>query len=262
MVKGRPVGMKRSVLYVYLLQLFAAVALAGCQGRGGSVVMRVGDGAGVLSDLASGQIALGAFGGATDESAYWAEQVRACVQEGLGAVEVGEACGAGVMVVSGRVSLSRAGGRLEGCGSRVRAEVVFELRKGGDGELVERVLLGRWAPGNGVEGIWYSLSAMAEGYCERIRGGSRVGEVRFAEGRSEYDRLGRRAAALGEWERALRLFRQAVDAQPEDDAALYNSGLVCEGQGDYDQALAYYDRALGVMPRALYAGARNRVRRR
>lgn len=259
-VKGRPVSAKRYLLCVCFLQLPAVLGLVGCQGQSGGVALPEGAGESVLSDVERVQVDVGDFSGATDEAAYWGQLVRGRLKERLGGGGSGGGAKAGRQVVSGEVTLSQRGRAVSGCASGVRVEVVFELRKGADGALVERVMLARWAQDKGSDAIWYSLSALADAYCERYLDGPEAGEIGFAEGQSEYDRLGRQAGVRHDWAEAQVLFRQAVDAHPDDDAALYNSGLVCEALGDYEGALGYYDRALAVRPRALYAGARNRAR--
>ncbi len=66
----------------------------------------------------------------------------------------------------------------------------------------------------------------------------------MAFGKSRYDKLGRKAAADGDFDRACEYFRKAIDEFPDDHAALYNAGLVSEALRNYPRALQYYQRAL------------------
>jgi len=66
----------------------------------------------------------------------------------------------------------------------------------------------------------------------------------MAFGESRYDKLGRQAAADGDFDQAFDYFRKAIDEFPDDHAALYNAGLVSEALKIYPRALKYYQRAL------------------
>jgi len=67
---------------------------------------------------------------------------------------------------------------------------------------------------------------------------------RFHRGWSRFDRQGRRQAAQRNYAAALTCFRQAIDARPDDHAALYNAGLVCEATGDYQRG---YERTENIL---------------
>ena len=54
---------------------------------------------------------------------------------------------------------------------------------------------------------------------------------------------GNRAAAGGEYAKALRRYEDALGAHPLDDAALFNAALMCEALGRFDEAAKYADRA-------------------
>jgi tetratricopeptide (TPR) repeat protein len=66
----------------------------------------------------------------------------------------------------------------------------------------------------------------------------------MAFGKSSYDKLGRKAAADGDYEQAFEYFRKAIDEFPDDHAALYNAGLVSEAIQNYPRARNFYQRAV------------------
>ena len=81
----------------------------------------------------------------------------------------------------------------------------------------------------------------------------------MSEGLSEYDAQGRESIAAGNYQDALARFRQAIDANPADHAALYNAGLVCEAIGDHGRALGFYRRARRLGNNPEYRRALGRV---
>lgn len=82
----------------------------------------------------------------------------------------------------------------------------------------------------------------------------------MAFGKSQYDKLGRQAAANGDFDQAFEYFRKAIDEYPDDHAALYNAGLVSEALLNYPRALKYYQRALKLADLPEYNISLHRVR--
>ena len=56
------------------------------------------------------------------------------------------------------------------------------------------------------------------------------------------------------------MFGKAIDARPDDHAALYNAGVVCEALGDYVGAMRYYERAEALAEDADYQQGLARVK--
>lgn len=66
-------------------------------------------------------------------------------------------------------------------------------------------------------------------------------------------------AAAGEYHAALDLFEQALQESPDSDRSAFGAGLMYERLGQYDQAVAYYKKAILIEPEAKYVVARKRV---
>jgi tetratricopeptide (TPR) repeat protein len=62
------------------------------------------------------------------------------------------------------------------------------------------------------------------------------------------------------WSAALESFRRAIDADPSDHRALFGAGVACEMMGRNDDALSYYEKAVGLNGAAMYGQAARRVR--
>ena len=60
---------------------------------------------------------------------------------------------------------------------------------------------------------------------------------------------------------SLTYFRQAIDARPNDHAALYNAAIISEALGDYHRAEKYCNRALKLAPEEKYQIAYERMQR-
>lgn len=81
----------------------------------------------------------------------------------------------------------------------------------------------------------------------------------LARGISKHDRQGRKLVEQGDHQAALRLFQKAIDAHPNDHAALYNAGLVCEVLVKKQRALSFYQRAYRISPKQDYQTAIARI---
>lgn len=81
----------------------------------------------------------------------------------------------------------------------------------------------------------------------------------LARGVSKQDRLGRELVERGDYQAALRLFQKAIDAYPNDHAALYNAGLMCEVLAQSQRALNFYQRAFRISSKQEYQVAVTRI---
>jgi len=81
----------------------------------------------------------------------------------------------------------------------------------------------------------------------------------LARGWTKHDRFGRKLVKQGDYLAALSAFRKAIDARPDDHAALYNAGLICQALGDYPRAYRFYRRAYNLKPDSVYYDCLERV---
>ena len=84
-------------------------------------------------------------------------------------------------------------------------------------------------------------------------------QVRLARGKSKFDRQGREAAGRGDYPGAMAYFIQAVDARPDDHAALYNAAIISQVRGDYPGAFTYIKRALLLADKIEYRVTYQRI---
>ncbi len=73
---------------------------------------------------------------------------------------------------------------------------------------------------------------------------------------------GVRYVASESWSTALGAFERAIEADPTDHRALFGAGVACEMMHRYDDALDYYEKAVGLDDSSVYAEAVRRVRRK
>lgn len=70
----------------------------------------------------------------------------------------------------------------------------------------------------------------------------------LAKGKSPAVAKGNKLAVAGEMDAALDEYKAALAETPDDDAAAYNAGLVCESQGKFKEALEFYGKAIRANP--------------
>lgn len=80
-----------------------------------------------------------------------------------------------------------------------------------------------------------------------------AGEIRLISSGGPMVKKGIKAAANKQYERALAWFVKAADARPENHAALYNAGVMCEVIGDMYRARRFYRRAMDIQNIKIYA---------
>ena len=84
--------------------------------------------------------------------------------------------------------------------------------------------------------------------------------VRLAAVKSKAGRQGNELAGSGDYDGALKEYIAAMREQPDDDAAMFNAGLMCEVKHDMVNAAKFYDQAFHARDDARYAAALARVR--
>jgi tetratricopeptide (TPR) repeat protein len=65
----------------------------------------------------------------------------------------------------------------------------------------------------------------------------------------------------GDYDDAMAYYRKALDKDAEDRAAAFNMGICYEAKGDLRKAETFYTRALRIKPKAKYIKCRKRVRK-
>lgn len=77
---------------------------------------------------------------------------------------------------------------------------------------------------------------------------------------SRRTQAGNRAAARGEYAKALKRYQDAIEADPTDDAAMFNAALMCEALGRMEEAARYAARAAVLGNDADYINMGKRLR--
>jgi hypothetical protein len=91
--------------------------------------------------------------------------------------------------------------------------------------------------------------------------GSSSNTVRLERGRTDAARRANDLAEAGDYEGATAALREAVKADPRDDKAWFNLGVMQERRGQYAQAQESYRRAIEIDDRSKYKECEIRVRR-
>ena len=79
-------------------------------------------------------------------------------------------------------------------------------------------------------------------------------------GKDKAVKTGNTLAMSKDYAEALEAYEAAIRANPNDDEAIFNSGLMYEALGKLDKAAEYYGRAYKIKPELRYIQARDRVR--
>ena len=165
------------------------------------------------------------------------------------------------MTLSGKVSLVNRADTTQPALTVIRCEITFEITDPNTNSIVYSTSLSDNVSRATDEEIRRCLRLMADAYLGRLFPEPHSFTVTLARGRSEFDRRGRHAALQGDYLAALGYFKQAIDARPDDHAALYNTAVICETLGDFTQAAAYCHRALQLASEEKYQVAYDRMRR-
>jgi len=81
----------------------------------------------------------------------------------------------------------------------------------------------------------------------------------WTRGRREV-RSGMLLAQEGEWDQAEEMFRQALDKEPDNHAALFNLAIVADHRQDYEQAENFAMRALRLQHKSCYTAGLETIR--
>ena len=165
-------------------------------------------------------------------------------------------------VISGNVSLSKTADPADNSKVAVQVEITFVLSDSRSGRIIQSVTLSQIAARNSQEGIRAILHRFVDSYLAEIFPDSLALSSRLIRGWTKYDRQGRKSAGRGDYANALAWFRKAIDARPDDHAALYNAGVMCEALADYNRAGQYYRRAGELSDNTDYRIAYERIERR
>jgi len=226
--------------------------VCGCQSAGPAIMVRSSsDSAELPVEYLSSSVEVGRFVVGAKEYGYSGEYVREYLVRKL--AERGAVAGDKVLVIDGRVDFDL------GDGSGGDVEVKFEMADRAGGYTLGAVVLREKLQRRDDEYVRQVLGRMAEKFWVRIYPAGDTIEVNMCQGWSEYDRRGRELAKRGDYVGALAELRRAIDARPDDHAAIYNAGVICEAMGDYRQAKDYYQRAVRLQRKSVYEAGCERV---
>jgi tetratricopeptide (TPR) repeat protein len=98
-----------------------------------------------------------------------------------------------------------------------------------------------------------ALGTMAEADLAKERSGQQVNKGESLAGKAAF------LAVSGKRDEAEKLFKEAIEANPEDAAAFFGFAALSAGQGKNDQALASLKRAIAFNPRYAEIAARDQA---
>ena len=216
------------------------------------------------------QLEVGKFNTNSDEYRQYGVFVRECLINALPERKL-QSCRVGSyptrfssqkQVISGNVSLSKTADPADNSKVAVQVEITFVLSDSCSGGIIRSVTLSQITARNSQEDIRAILHRFVDSYLAEIFPDSSALSSRLIKGWTKYDRQGRKSAGRGDYADALIWFRKAIDARPDDHAALYNAGVMCEALADYSRAGQYYRRAGELSDNADYKTDCERIERR
>ena len=167
-----------------------------------------------------------------------------------------------IRIINGKISLLKTANTADPDKILTRVEIIFNITHKYSGDIAQSIALADVAPTTSPDSIRSLLSKLIESFLAEIYPDQAVLARKMATGWTKYDRQGRKLADIGDYTNALKSFRKAIDARPDDHAALYNAGLVCEALGDYSRAGQFYQRAMKLSDNIDYKTAYNRIKHR
>jgi len=115
----------------------------------------------------------------------------------------------------------------------------------------------------GAEVVQQLLETQAEEFVGAIVGVEASGRPVTIRASGNADcQAGVRYLESESWSMALDAFRRAINANSQDHQALYGAGVACEKLGRYDDALRYFEKAVGLNGSSTYTDAVRRVRKK
>jgi len=173
---------------------------------------------------------------------------------------------AGLLVDSGeglflacQIKVSQPVAFTEPLGEGVRVSLRCDLSQPESGRIVKSVNFEFVSSAVGERTLKHCLTSWLDKFSGSLKSVSVRYSYQLARGLGNDDRRGRQAAEKGNYAEAFHRFQKAIDANPEDHAALYNAGLMCQAMYNPPRALTYYKRALRISPEEDYQVAIDRL---
>jgi len=256
--------MRAELRYLILLSMFtAATIFVGCDTN--RPLIPVKDGVSVESLIKEPYdiLAVGEFGAQAPEHKKYADFLRAYLEQRLNERAPPKAINGSAieLLILGNLRILTDVKGADANRALVRIETTFEIADKATGYVIRSIMLAKEADREQAS-IQTRLRELVDRFVGRLYREEKVINCPMVPGRSHFDRSGREWAQRGNYEKALESFRQAIDTKPNDHAALYNAGLICEVSGQYERAQGYYLRAKGLAKRSDYTIACERIKRK
>ena len=275
---------KRKVIWQYVpvtAMLLIVLAETGCQSLLPSIELKPITENKAVPDNQLLQLKVGKFNANSDEYRQYGVFVRECLinalpEKKLQLLSQTDKDGSGGLpsqtplrqapsqkqLISGNVSLSKTADSADNSKVAVQVEITFVLSDSRSDGIIQSVTLSQITTRDSREDIRTILRRFVDSYLAEIFPDSSALSSRLIKGWTKYDRQGRKSAGRGDYAGALVWFRKAIDARPDDHAALYNAGVMCEALADYSRAGQYYRRAGELSDNADYKTGCERIERR
>jgi len=240
---------------------------AGCQTKGPLITLPGCNTFSWIRHIENPQWQLGDFVAHQADGQIYCDYLRDYIRERLRRVELSSPPSAPamnvesapLMVISGRTAVKQKSGNGSGGKNEVEIETTLVVTETKKRTEIQKIYSITTLKNPDLTAIRNILRQRADLFLLRLDLAEISEMVRMRPGRSSYDRKGRKFAEVGDYERALTMFQKAFDAKPNDDAALYNAGVVCEVKCDYERALRYYRRAWTLSGRKEYRLSLDRI---
>ena len=83
---------------------------------------------------------------------------------------------------------------------------------------------------------------------------------RLLKGDTELVKNGNKLAEVGDYREAIEVYLRAIDMEPADHEAMFNTGVMYEKLRQLDKAIVYYNKAIKIEPASKYYRARKRAK--
>jgi tetratricopeptide (TPR) repeat protein len=132
-------------------------------------------------------------------------------------------------------------------------------KSGGAGAVMSAVGLGG-GPSPADEVVSRLIDECVQEFVAKISPHEITVSEPLLSGKDKAVKTGNTLAMSKDYAEALEAYEAAIRANPNDDQAVFNAGLMYEAMGKLDKAAEYYGRAFKIKPEARYVQARKRVR--